>query len=372
MLWRSRTQSPEVDPKHPIAAAFPSPWSWEIIPLTRRVPLGISGVRCVGGQAVFFWGASGLGSLGGGVPTRLAQNRFVFHPEGLLPFSVGVLQAKGVGSGVPAGGRAAHLFVALLVGVVTRVSRLLAAFAAVGALRGKDLLGWRRHSSWSEVLFIPQDGSAVFIQAGSTLILKTPMKLGLKKIRRDGRSRSRKCRMLTWLPGGFTMSLLKRSQLLLWFLLLTGPALLDPPWNRRKGEKHASIWLNWLQATIGLTLVSMKWELIMGIRASMVSGRRSVGRDRPARRPSAAPTAKTLWPADFLHKKGFNRCQRTVGLMLETDHNWCGHSRHLGLPLLMRIKAHMTIQAKAMHTPTMIPVMDRWSMWYRPSEKTGR
>lgn len=25
-----------------------------------------------------------------------------------------------------------------------------------------------------------------------------------------------------------------------------------------------------------------------------------------------------------------------------------------------------------MHTPTMIPVMDRWSMWYRPSEKTGR
>lgn len=38
----------------------------------------------------------------------------------------------------------------------------------------------------------------------------------------------------------------------------------------------------------------------------------------------------------------------------------------------MRIKAHITIQARAMHTPTMMPVMERWSMWYRPSEKTGR
>lgn len=37
----------------------------------------------------------------------------------------------------------------------------------------------------------------------------------------------------------------------------------------------------------------------------------------------------------------------------------------------MRIKAHMTIQAKAMLTPTMIPVIDLWSMLYRPSENTG-
>lgn len=248
MLWRSRTQSPEVDPKRPsviVAAAFPSPCSWRIIPL----PLGLSGVGCVGGQAVYFWGVSGLGSLGGGVPTWLAQNSLVFHLEGLLDVSVGVLQAKGVGSGVVAGGRAAHPIVALLVGVVTRVSRLLAALAAVGTLRGKDLLGWRRHSSWSETLFIPQDGSAGFIQAGSALLLKTQMKLGLKEIHRDGRSGSRKCWMLTGLPGGVTMSLLKRSQLLLWVLLLTGPALLDPPWDGRKGEKHASVGLNWLQAS---------------------------------------------------------------------------------------------------------------------------
>lgn len=37
--------------------------------------------------------------------------------------------------------------------------------------------------------------------------------------------------------------------------------------------------------------------------------------------------------------------------------------QYLGLPLVMRIKAHMTIQAKAMHTPTIIPVIDLWSMW---------
>lgn len=39
------------------------------------------------------------------------------------------------------------------------------------------------------------------------------------------------------------------------------------------------------------------------------------------------------------------------------------YDQYLGLPLLMRIKAHITIQAKAMHTPTMIPVIDLWSMW---------
>lgn len=149
MLRGSRTPSPEVDPKLPsvvIAAAFPSPRSWEIIPLTGRVPLGVSGVGRVGGQAVFFRVASGWGNLGGGVPTRPPQNRFVFHLEGRLLFSVGVVQAEGVGSGVLAGGRAAGLLVALLVGVVTRVGRLLAALAAVGALRGEELLGWRRRS----------------------------------------------------------------------------------------------------------------------------------------------------------------------------------------------------------------------------------
>lgn len=37
--------------------------------------------------------------------------------------------------------------------------------------------------------------------------------------------------------------------------------------------------------------------------------------------------------------------------------------QYIGLPLLMRIKAHITIQDKAMLTPTMIPVIDLWSMW---------
>lgn len=159
------------------------------------------------------------------MPTRLPPTCFVFHLEGLLHSSVGLLQAKGAGPGVLAGRRAAHLLVALLGGVVTRVRRLLAALAAVGALRWKDLLGWSR----SQMLLIPQDGFAGFIQVGSKLTLKTQMKLGLKKIGRDGRSRSRRCGMLTSLPGGFTMSPLKRSQLLLRFLLLTGPALSDPP-----------------------------------------------------------------------------------------------------------------------------------------------
>lgn len=37
--------------------------------------------------------------------------------------------------------------------------------------------------------------------------------------------------------------------------------------------------------------------------------------------------------------------------------------QYLGLPLVMRIKAQITIQAMAMHTPTIIPVIDLWSMW---------
>lgn len=43
----------------------------------------------------------------------------------------------------------------------------------------------------------------------------------------------------------------------------------------------------------------------MGISASMFSGRPSLGTDRPARGPSAAPAANTLWPVDFLRMQRF-------------------------------------------------------------------
>lgn len=167
-----------------MAAAFPSPRSSGDTPTHVSSASRSRRRRVCWGQVVFSRGASGLGRLGGGVPTRLPQNRFVLHLEGLRGSSVGVVRAEGVGPGVLAGGRAAHLLVALLVGVVARVGRLLAALAAVGALRGKDLLGWRRHGSGSQMLFIPQDRFAGFIQAGSTLILKTQRKLGLKSYTR--------------------------------------------------------------------------------------------------------------------------------------------------------------------------------------------
>lgn len=78
---------------------------------------------------------------------RLARNLFVFHLEGLLGSSVGVIRAEGLGSRGLAAGRVAHLFVALFVGVVSRVSRLLTALAGVRALRVKDLRGGRRRGS---------------------------------------------------------------------------------------------------------------------------------------------------------------------------------------------------------------------------------
>lgn len=91
--------------------------------------------------------AAGLGSIRCRLFTRLAPKRLVFHRERLLQFSVDVIQAKGLGSGVLAGGRVAHLFVALFVGVVSGVSGLLTAIAGVRALRVKgpvdDLAGGR-------------------------------------------------------------------------------------------------------------------------------------------------------------------------------------------------------------------------------------
>lgn len=85
--------------------------------------------------------AAGLGSIRRGALTRLAPDLLVFHRERLLRVSGDVVQAAGLGSGVLAAGRAAHLFVALFVGVVSRVRGLLTAIAGVGALRVEDLVG---------------------------------------------------------------------------------------------------------------------------------------------------------------------------------------------------------------------------------------
>lgn len=111
---------------------------------------------------------------------------------------------------------------------------------------------------------------------------------------------------LTSLSAGFLISLLKSSH----FLLLTGPVpfmmILDPPCkNERTYGNYMRVFsLNrhvitrTLFTVPFLTLASMKWSLIMGIRASIFSECRSLG--KPERGPSGAPTAMTLWLEDFL------------------------------------------------------------------------
>lgn len=140
------------------------------------VTSGVSSLGCVRWGVTFLRAAAGLGSIRRRALTRLvlAPRLLVFQRERLLEFSVDVIQAEGLRPGGLAGGRVAHLFVALLVGVVSRVGGLLTAIAGVRALRVEgpvdDLVGWR---SRAEMLLIPQDGFSGFVQAGSTLLLKT-------------------------------------------------------------------------------------------------------------------------------------------------------------------------------------------------------
>lgn len=141
---------------------------------------GVGGFGRVQARTARLRAAAGLGSVRRAMLTRLAANILVFHRERPLQFSVDVIQAKGLGSGALAARRVAHFLVALFIGVVSGVSGLLTALAGVGALRAKgpvdDLVGGRRHWSRSEMLFIPQDGFAGFVQAGPALILKTRIK----------------------------------------------------------------------------------------------------------------------------------------------------------------------------------------------------
>ncbi len=78
-----------------------------------------------------------------------AQRLLIFHFKRLFQLSDGsnIVRPKRFRSGALAGRRVAHLFVAFFSGVVSRVSRLLAALTGVRALRVKgsidDLPGRR-------------------------------------------------------------------------------------------------------------------------------------------------------------------------------------------------------------------------------------
>lgn len=61
-----------------------------------------------------------------------ARSFFVLHLEGL--FELGFVQPEGLGPGAAAAVGVAHLLLAALAGVATRVARLPAAVAAVGVL----------------------------------------------------------------------------------------------------------------------------------------------------------------------------------------------------------------------------------------------
>lgn len=95
-------------------------------------------------------GAAELGSIRGGVTEGMAQHLFFFHFERLLQLSVSVnvVRPERFRSGALAARRVAHLLVAFFVGVVSRVTCLLAAITGVRALRVKrsinDLPGRRR------------------------------------------------------------------------------------------------------------------------------------------------------------------------------------------------------------------------------------
>lgn len=135
---------------------------------------------------------------------------------------------------------------------------------------------------------------------------------------------------LTSLSATLVLSLPKSSHLLHWSLLLTGPALfiiiLQPSYNKNNTDIYRSeinrdgilipnptvyvscpkvcylLTFSLLHLTDFLTLLSMKWSLIMGIRASTFSTSRSLGSDKPGCRLSVFP-AITLWPEDFLFDK---------------------------------------------------------------------
>lgn len=121
-------------------------------------------------------GAAGLDGVGGGVTEEGGARRvFVFHSEAL--FELGFVQPEGLRPGAVAAGGVAHLLVAVFAGVVSRVARLPAAVAAVGALRvGRrpvnDLPRRRGQRRRGQALVVPQDGFPGLVQAGSAFNLR--------------------------------------------------------------------------------------------------------------------------------------------------------------------------------------------------------
>lgn len=97
-----------------------------------------------------FGSAAELRSItGGGVMEGTAQYLLIFHLKRVLQLrnSNNIIWSKGFRSGALACGGVTQLFVALFVGVVPRVSRLLAALTGVRAFcveRSKDDLLGRR------------------------------------------------------------------------------------------------------------------------------------------------------------------------------------------------------------------------------------
>lgn len=97
------------------------PSGWQPSGIDRRQTLG---------RSVALQGAAGLGGVRGGVTEQLGTRRFL---EG--HFELGFVQPEGLGPGAATAGGVAHLVMAGLPGVASRVARLLAAVAAVGVLR---------------------------------------------------------------------------------------------------------------------------------------------------------------------------------------------------------------------------------------------
>lgn len=114
----------------------------------------VSGADCLGrvlGRMRAIRGAAEAAGIRGGVTE--AKILLIFHFERLfqLSDSSAIVRPERFRSGASVGRRIAHLFVAFFVGVVSRVSSLLAALTGVGALgvkRSIDDLAGRRWQGW--------------------------------------------------------------------------------------------------------------------------------------------------------------------------------------------------------------------------------
>lgn len=162
-------------------------WAPRSRPRTRRG----SGAGCClsergGGRDA--WGAGGAGSTGGDMMEGTRHFRFQRRLQ--LSDSGAAVRLRRLSDGAVAGGGGARAFVAFFVGVVSRVSRFLAALATGGCHGVKrseeNLLGGSGQRSRAQALVVSQDGLTGFVQAGSRFSLKRQnqklnMKIKIKK-----------------------------------------------------------------------------------------------------------------------------------------------------------------------------------------------